>query len=125
MEKENNRGLVEALWNAFDRQKWQEASSLFVDNAAVYWPVTDELFDKAGFIAANKDYPGKWSTKLLRYDDIPGGGVSTAQVTSQESPEKFFVTSYYEFDSGKILKIREYWSSAMKAPEWRKKYWKN
>jgi hypothetical protein len=125
MEEENNKELVELLWSAIDRQKWQEISGLFTENGAVYWPTTDELFDKAGYIAANKNYPGGRNAKLLRYDSLPGGGISIVQVTSKELPEKFFVTSYYEFDSGKILKIREYWSKVADAPEWRKKYWKN
>jgi hypothetical protein len=125
MEKENNKELVESLWSAIDQQRWQQIPGLFAENGAVYWPTSDELFDKAGYVAASKNNPGGWNAKLLRYDDITGGGVSMVQMTSKVLPDKYFVTSYYEFDSGKILKIREYWSRVADAPEWRKKYWKN
>lgn len=120
-----NRELVESLWGAIDRRSWQEASALLAEEVAVFWPATDELFDKKGFIAANENYPGKWKARILRYDDIPAGGVSLVQVDSEDLASRHYVTSYYEFDGGKILKIKEYWSSAAAAPEWRKKYWKN
>jgi len=115
--------LIRQFWAYFDQRKFESVRPLLHEKFELIWETTEEIFlSPDTLINVNRDYPGNWHTHLQRIEFFDKGAVSVVFVFSDEIPDRFYTTSFYEFKDNLISKITEYWATVEKAPEWRKKY---
>lgn len=113
-----NKQIVQALWQAIDRQNWQQLQAFFALQAVICWHNTNEQFTPPEFVRANSEYPGKWRITVQRLEETQTGVVSVVHVT--DSIQSFHATSFFSFENGIITRLDEYWGDDGDAPQWRK-----
>ncbi len=115
--------LIRQFWAFFNQRKFESVRSLLNEEFELNWETTEEIFpSREALINVNRDYPGNWYTIPQRIELFDKGAVSVVLVYSDDIPDRFYATSFYEFKDNLISKITEYWATVEKAPEWRKKY---
>ncbi len=115
--------LIREFWSFFEQQQFESVRPLLYEDFQAIWETTEEVFpSRDALIKVNQDYPGNWHTIPQRIDLFDQGAVSIVSVYSDDGPERFYATSFYEFKDHLISKITEYWATVEKAPEWRRGY---
>ncbi len=115
---------VARFWQCFDDADFDGAGRLMRPDAVVLWPNTREIFrGRDGFIAINKQYPGRWRTtieQMILHGDtvISVVRVDLDRVTGAAAAG-FHVVSFFEFKDGLISQITEYWGEDGEPPAWR------
>lgn len=113
--------IVRLFWKCISEAKYDDLFPLFNSDARIYFPNTREEFVNPHlYIEFNKAYPGSWISKiekLIQQDQLV---ISTTKITSSDSLQGFYVTSYFEFSNRRIQKIEEYWGENSSPPDWRK-----
>ena len=106
----------------FGRGQFEKAGALMHPRAVVLLPNTREAFQgRDNYIGFNKRYPGKWRFKIERLEACGRGAAAAARVFSPQSKKSFHVASFFEFKSGLITRITEYWGQDGEPPVWRKR----
>jgi hypothetical protein len=69
------------LADAMDAQDWSGLAALLAPGFSARYVHTGEVFDRDGFVAINRDYPGSW--RFVREDLVDAGdrGVLRARVS--------------------------------------------
>jgi len=115
--------LIRQFWTYFNQRKFESVRPLLHKEFELIWETTEEIFpSRDALINVNRDYPGNWYTIPQRIELFDKGAVSVVLVYSDDIPDRFYATSFYEFKDNLISKITEYWATVEKAPEWRNKY---
>jgi len=111
--------VVRALWERYERRDWPAARALLADEAVMTWVATAERFHGGdAIIAVNAAYPEGWSIHVLDLAALADGRVLSL-VRVEHPPQRFFATSLFRLEQGRIRAIEEYWATAEPPPPWR------
>ncbi len=110
---------VRQFWAALQAREWAAARALLFDDLEAVWWTSGERFCGAdALIDVNKQYPEGWTIHLLEVEHLQDGRVmSLARV--DHPPQRFFATSFFRVDDGRIAGIDEYWATVEAPPAWR------
>lgn len=112
---------VRQFWEAFDRGDFPAAGALLAEDCEVVWPNTREVFrGRDRFIAANANYPGRWTIQVERILRAGDGVVSVVGVSQEGLEAGFSAVSFFEFEGEAIQAITEYWGDVEEPPGWRR-----
>jgi len=112
--------LIQSFWKCIDEADFDGLRALMAPDAAVYLPNTREVIDGCeNYITFNKRYPGRWRAAVERLHVCGSTAVSCVKVTEQSGETSLYVTSFFEIQNGKIIKIHEYWGENGDPPQWR------
>lgn len=114
-------GVVEAWWDRIEARDWSGVADLVAQDVVVEWPLSAErIVGNNNFVAVNSQYPGGWSIRVLRIAADGSEVVSEAEVPHEESGV-FRAASFWTVRQGRIVRGREYWTSAGAdpSPKWR------
>ena len=115
--------LARSYWKKVSEQKWEEAEALFHENFAAEWPQSRERFRSGkAFIQMNREYPGTHRVEVLEVLSVDSRTVTTVFINAEDTGQKVFATSWFDFSEGKILKLTEFWAEPYSAPESRKRW---
>jgi hypothetical protein len=111
--------IVRSLWQSFERRAWQEARSLFDNDAVLVWPVSREKISGAdGIIKVQEIYPEGWTIVPLRISKLADDQVLSI-VRVDHPPNSFYAVSLFRISYGRIKWVEEYWSTVEEPPAWR------
>ena len=118
MEAEDNRRVVQQLWDLMDKRDWAGAGALLHDEFVQEWPQSGErIRGRENSMAINENYPGMPSMTMGR--TLAAGDLVTTEVILDYGGQKYHGVSIYEFKDGKILKETDYFAQPFAAPAWR------
>lgn len=109
------------FWHDVLEQNADAVRDYFDKNADIYWHCTNEHFNVDEFIIANFEYPGSWSGKVERVEQINDLLITVTHVYSPDRTLSFHATSFIKVINDKITALDEYWAEDGAAPEWRQK----
>ena len=110
---------VQSLWSLFEVRDWATARRLFVDNATMTWHTSGErMLDADAIIRVNAAYPEGWNIRVIEVNALQDGRVHSV-VEVSHPPAKFIANSVFRFESGRIARVDEYWSTVEPPPAWR------
>jgi hypothetical protein len=113
---------VRMFWRLFNDAEFDKAGSMLSPDCIVRWPNTRELFDdRAKFIAANKQYPGRWRIDVEKLFVVASTVITVVRVFNEEGNNGFYATSFFTFENDLITEITEYWGDITDPPDWRVK----
>ncbi len=117
------KDVIKEFWRLFNERKFEAAKELLHKDFVGNWKATGEIFEnRTTFIEVNSVYPGNWKADLTKLETTETGVVSVTYLYFEDTADKYFATTFYEFQDGLISKIEEYWATCEDAPEWRAKY---
>lgn len=110
---------VRHFWSAMQARDWRAARScLYDDVQTVWWTSGERIAGAEALIEVNARYPEGWTIHLLEVEHLQDGRVmSLARV--DHPPQRFFATSFFRVDDGRIAGIDEYWATVAAPPAWR------
>lgn len=110
---------VRQFWAALQARDWCAARSCLYDDVQTVWWTSGERISSAdALIEVNARYPEGWTIHLLEVEHLQDGRVmSLARV--DHPPQRFFATSFFRVDDGRIAGIDEYWATVAAPPAWR------
>jgi ketosteroid isomerase-like protein len=118
MGTEENKQVVERLWNLMEKQDWSAAGELLHDDFVQEWPQSGErIRGRQNAMAINQNYPGFPSQTLGRV--LAAGDLVTSEVTLDYGGQVYQGVSIFEFRDGKIAKETDYFAQPFGAPAWR------
>ena len=117
----NIQKILYKFWHDVLEQNADAVRDYFDKNADIYWHCTNEHFNVDEFIIANCEYPGSWSGKVERVEQINDLLITVTHVYSQDRTLSFHATSFIKVINDKITALDEYWAEDGAAPEWRQK----
>ncbi|KGN36826.1 nuclear transport factor 2 family protein [Knoellia subterranea] len=101
-----------------DDANWDGLADLLADDFRARYSTTGEEFDKQGFVALNRDYPGRW--RFEREDVVDAGdrAVLRARVSDATgtSDETHFVATFATARAGQLTEIVEVWAEVAQVP---------
>lgn len=114
--------IVRKFWDHFDQANFKAAATLMHEQAVVWEPNSREVFrSRDAFIQALESNPQPW-----RIDEVDmlsevkeGIIVTVVKAYSDNTPDSYFITSFFTFAGEKIIEILEYWSKNGDIPTWR------
>jgi len=110
---------VRSLWAAFQARDWAAARALMLPALQATWWTSGERIDGAeAFIAVNARYPEGWAIQLIELAHLQDGRVLSV-VRVDHAPNRYFATSLFRVDDGRIAGIDEYWATVELPPAWR------
>jgi hypothetical protein len=122
MQYEENKKIIEKLWQLFSEQKWLDAKKLFHRDFVAEWPQSRERFIGAdNFVDMNEAYPGNHTLEILNIMSS-GDRVVTAIYIHADTGQKAFATSFFDIKDSKIFKVIEFWGEPYDAPASRAKW---
>lgn len=110
---------IKKFWDAVLRQDAAEMRTYFSENAFVNWHCTNEHFTAEQYIFANCAYPGQWSGRVERIEQMGDLTVTVTKVCAKENQTSFHAVSFFKTKGDKIISIDEYWADDGPAPQWR------
>jgi ketosteroid isomerase-like protein len=115
---EENKQVVERLWNLMEKQDWSAAGELLHDDFVQEWPQSGErIRGRQNAMAINQNYPGFPSQTLGRI--LAAGDLVTSEVTLDYGGQVYRGVSIFELRDGKIAKETDYFAQPFGAPAWR------
>lgn len=104
-------GVLRELWRRVDATDWDGLARLLAPDVVVRYPHSGEVLDGPGWVALNRDYPGRWHAELLDlvaaadraagrarvHDGVPGG-------------ESHAVASFATVRGGLVVELVEVWA---------------
>jgi ketosteroid isomerase-like protein len=118
MGAEENKQVVERLWQLAEKQDWEGAGALLHDDFVQEWPQSGErIRGRDNSMAVNKNYPG-FPTMTMRRA-LAGGDIVTTEVTLDYGGQVYRGVSIFELRDGKILSETDYFAEPFEAPQWR------
>ena len=120
--EQENRAVVERLWQLFEARDWQAAGQQLHDDFEAFWPHTGEVFrGRDNFIAVNENFPpiGDWHIGVKSI--IASGDMVVTEVVVKHDYGLSYAASFFELKDGRIHRLTEYWVEAgsEEPPEWR------
>jgi ketosteroid isomerase-like protein len=118
MSEQENRRVVEQLWEAMDRFDFEAAGDLLHEDYIGEWPQSRErIRGRANFVAVNANYPGRWRIAIQRL--VASGNQVATEVTLTCDGRTERAVSFFELRDGKIVRETDYWPEPYDAPTWR------
>ena len=115
MSEQQNRAVVERLWQLFDARDFEAAGALLHDDFTCEWPQSRErIRGRENYIALNQNYPGTWSIAIRRL--IAEGDQVASEVVMTYGEEVVQAVSFFELRDGKIIRQVDYWPEPYPAP---------
>jgi ketosteroid isomerase-like protein len=115
-----NEDRVRRYWTLFDRGDFTSAGELMAPDALIVWPNTREVFHgRDAFVRTNLIYPGRWRVTLERLYSFADTVITVALVRSVDGRESHYACSIFEFHSGSVSRLTEYWGENSDPPAWR------
>ncbi|WP_404383936.1 ester cyclase [Knoellia locipacati] len=110
--------LLASFADCIDHADWDGLAALLAEDFHCRYVATGEAFDRDGFVAVNRDYPGRW--RFERQDLVDAGqrAVLRAKVSDAtgESDEVHFVATFATARSGVLAEVVEVWAEVAEAP---------
>lgn len=114
--------IVRKYWDLFDQANFDAVAALMHEHAVVWEPNSREVFrSRDAFINMHKANPNPW-----RIDEVDilseikeGIIVTVVKAYFDNSPESYFINSYFTFAGERVIEVLEYWSKNGDAPSWR------
>lgn len=98
--------------DAVATRDWPALTDLLAPGLSARLVHTGEVFDRDGFVAFNRDYPGPWTFVLESVVGSGATGVLRARVTT--GPATYYVASFATLDdAGAIADLVEVWTDAV------------
>ncbi len=110
---------AEALFQSTVMQEAEQMKEYFKEEARINWHNTDESFTRDEYIRANCEYPGSFLGNVERMELTGNVVILVGAVKPKDSVVSLHVTSFYEFNEDKVIRLDEYWGEDGKAPQWR------
>lgn len=110
---------AEALFQSTVMQKAERMKEYFKEEALINWHNTNECFSRDEYIRVNCEYPGSWLGNVERMELTGNVVILVGAVKPKDSVAALHVTSFYEFNEDKVIRLDEYWGEDGKAPQWR------
>ena len=122
MAEEENRQVVEQLYQLMGKQDWDAARNYFHPDYVQEWPQSGErIRGMENALAINQNYPDFPNMNTRRV--TASGDVVTAELTLRyPQGGTFYGVSIFEFEDGKIVKETDYFAQPFEAPDWRSKW---
>lgn len=112
-----SKEIAEKYWSIIQKQNYKALADLFMPDAIIDWPNTNERFTVEEFIHVNEVYPGNWKEEITVILETPDGCVCECWVGNEEI--SFYAISNLHVLDGKISYMREYWCTNGRPPAWR------
>ncbi|HPW30689.1 MAG TPA: GNAT family N-acetyltransferase [Rhodoferax sp.] len=110
---------VRQFWAALQARDWAAARVCLFDDMETVWWTSGERFTSAdALIEVNQHYPEGWTIHLLEVEHLQDGRVMSL-TRVDHPPQRFFATSFFRVDNGRIAGIDEYWATVEFPPDWR------
>ena len=115
MSEQDNRAVVERLWQLFDARDFEAAGELLHDDFVCEWPQSRErIRGRENCVAINQNYPGTWSIAIRRL--IAEGDQVASEVVLTYAEQVVQAVSFFELRDGKIVRQVDYWPEPYPAP---------
>ena len=115
MSADENRAVVQRLWQLFDAFDFAAAADLLADDFVCEWPQSAERIRGAkNYIALNSAYPGRWRCTVER--TVAEGDTVAAEVRLTYGERTERAIGFYELRGGKIARETTYWPEPYAAP---------
>lgn len=115
--------LVREYWDKISAQQWDAAQNLLHPRFIAEWPQSRERFDNpADYIQMNREYPGTHRVEVVHVIAQSDRAAATVYIHAQDTGQKTFATSWFEFKDGKIVRLTEFWAEPYAAPEARSRW---
>ena len=111
--------LCRAFFKAVLSQKPDKLRKIFLKNAMIEWPCTNERFTLEEYVRANCEYPGDWDGEILSILPALEQTVLITKVWPKDKSASFHCVSVIRWKKNKIVALTEYWSDDGSAPQWR------
>ena len=116
--------VVGALWARFQARDWDAAGDLLAEDVVIEWPQTRErMRGRANVIAVNRNYPERWTIRVLRI--LADGEIAVSEVAVDHVDHgTFHAASFFEVRDGRIVSGTEYWvdPATDDPPAWRARW---
>ncbi|PRY62627.1 SnoaL-like protein [Knoellia remsis] len=98
--------------NSIDTQDWEALGALLEPEFEATYVHTGETFDRDGFVALNRDYPGSWRFEHQQVVDGGDVGALRARVSDAtgESDEVHHVATFARVRGGLVTELTEVWA---------------
>ena len=113
--------IVAEFWKRMESNDFRSVGTLLNDEFVLDWPQSHErIRGRDNFAAMNEEYParGRWQFTVNTIVGNDNEAVIDVSVTDGTRCDR--AVSFFTVDSGKILKIVEFWPEASPAPEHRR-----
>lgn len=109
--------LLMRFADAIDAQEWETLASLLAPGFRASYAHTGEIFDRAGFVAVNRNYPGDWRFEREQVVDAGDEAVLRARVSDATgtSDEVHVVATFGSANDGVLTSITEVWAQVTAA----------
>ncbi|CAN7464529.1 nuclear transport factor 2 family protein [Knoellia sp. LjRoot47] len=109
--------LLTRFADAIDAQDWEALDTLLAPGFRARYAHTGETFDRAGFVAVNRDYPGNW--RLEREQVVDAGDEAVLRATVSDatgtSDEVHVVATFAAASGGVLTSVTEVWAQVTAA----------
>lgn len=114
--------VVRRFFEAMQARDWDGAAALLHPRVRVWWPVTDERFAGADFLAMQRAYPDGWRIEVV--ETLGDGPPVSARVAVDLGGERYWCFGSYLLDAGAIVDGVELWGTqgSEQAPAWRDQF---
>lgn len=109
--------LLTRFADAIDAQEWERLEALLAPGFRASYAHTGEVFDRAGFVALNRDYPGDWRFEREQVVDAGDEAVLRATVSDATgtSDEVHIVATFGSARGGLLTSVTEVWAQVTAA----------
>jgi predicted enzyme related to lactoylglutathione lyase len=91
---------------------WDGLTGLLAPTFSARLVHTGETFDRSGFVAFNRDYPGPWT--FVREDVVGAGATAVLRARVAADRAAYYVASFGTVDeTGALLELVEVWTDAV------------
>ncbi len=113
--------VIRQFWAHFDAAEFEAVLPLMHPDFKAWMPNTHEHYpDAQSFVAFNRAYPGQWRISVQDIRELEHEVISVVRVFDPEDTVSFHAISFFGFQEGLIVSLKEYWSEDVEVPEWRK-----
>ncbi len=114
----SNEEVIERLIKCINDRKIEIMDDLFLDDAVMDWPQSDEKVvgaeNRRGIYQSFPQLPTITPRRM-----VSDGDLVVAEATLDYGGPTYKTVFIFELKSGKIAKETAYWSEAFEAPDWR------
>ncbi|CAN5804700.1 hypothetical protein BH20ACT6_BH20ACT6_12320 [soil metagenome] len=106
--------VLRSLWERIDAQAWDRLADLLHPDFRSRYVHTGEVLDRAGYVAVNRDYPGRWRVHV---DDVVSSGWrAVTRTTVTDGSTTFHVASFGEVRDAGVVELVEVWADSEATP---------
>ena len=107
--------LLGRLSDTIDAQDWAALADLLAPDFEGHYVHTGEDFDRDGFVALNRDYPGSW--RFIHEEIVDAGDRAVLRARVTDGRETYYVATFATAAGGRLSSLVEVWTDSVKPPE--------